>query len=824
MIQFSRPFLLLILLALPLIFLVKRHHKRSLILRTLTLALIVVSLAGPESARRFTEHRAIFLIDRSASITETTDIESVRDQIAAVVDANPNYTFGSISFADTAKITEPVSDRFSATVTSDDLGVGTNLATAVDLALADAWHDRDTQLILVSDGRITEGLDQGLATARQVSVPICVLPVGTEIVTDLRMTKLVAPPVTTLNRPFTISATIVSKRDAQATLAVYRGNELLSASDVAINAGSNKLTLTDSLPSEGAYQYRISIKQEDDPIFENDTLTTTVHTTTLPNLLVVDPRDDAPVLSLLRAIGAAFVHKTSVPSISEIAAYHEILISDVNLADIPQQVVADLDRFVSDLGGGLLVIEGEKDVRGYAGGGIEDVLPISYTVPQKARTASMAIVFLLDRSASMRSRAQDAAKIDILKEAVAASVNLLDKDALVGVIAFNRDYQWLVPIQPVGDGSAIYDPLRSLEATGGTDIYYPIVAALNALDKVSARTKHVILFSDGKTIDEYRDYEGLFARLQGGDITLSAIAIGKTPNIPLLTSLIQAGHGPLYRAVDVTNLPQVSIEATQRLSRSRFVNGNVAVKGPLATGELSAIPEIRGHLLSYAKPSADVLLWAGEDPLFARWRMGSGQVAVLNTDLDGNWSDRWLAWGKAGLLLDTMLSSVEPITTSSLGLTGSGRITDGQIEVLADARNEEGGFANFLDLRAHLVSTGDERSMEQVAPGLYRAVFPAPCHGDCTIMITDNSRHRSTLVPMSLSYPAEYAGTGIDEETLHEIADATGGKILQDEVLPQPSTAKEMVVSTDIHSHFLIASLILFLADLVWRKIPLRRG
>ena len=91
-------------------------------------------------------------------------------------------------------------------------------------------------------------------------------------------------------------------------------------------------------------------------------------------------------------------------------------------------------------------------------------------------------------------------------------------------------------------------------------------------------------------------------------------------------------------------------------------------------------------------------------------------------------------------------------------------------------------------------------------------------------MITDNSRHRSTLVPISLSYPAEYAGTGIDEETLHEIADATGGKILQDEVLPQPSTAKEMVVSTDIHSHFLIASLILFLADLVWRKIPLRRG
>jgi len=264
----------------------------------------------------------------------------------------------------------------------------------------------------------------------------------------------------------------------------------------------------------------------------------------------------------------------------------------------------------------------------------------------------------------------------------------------------------MVPIQPVGDGSAIYEPLRSLEATGGTDIYYPIVAALDALDGVSARTKHVLLFSDGKTVDEYRDYDGLLARLQGTEVTLSTIAIGQTPNIPLLTALIQAGHGVLYSASDVRNLPQVSIEATQRLSRSRFVTDDVPVSGPLASGDLSTIPEIGGHVLTYAKPSAEVLLWAGEDPLFARWRIGSGQVAVLNTDLDSDWSRQWLAWGKAGLLLDTMISSVEPITTSALGLTGSGKIVDRQVEVLADARDKDGEFENFLDLSALLVGTG----------------------------------------------------------------------------------------------------------------------
>jgi len=110
--------------------------------------------------------------------------------------------------------------------------------------------------------------------------------------------------------------------------------------------------------------------------------------------------------------------------------------------------------------------------------------------------------------------------------------------------------------------------------------------------------------------------------------------------------------------------------------------------------------------------------------------------------------------------------------------------------------------------------------MEQVAPGLYRAVFSAPEHGDSTTMISDNTRHRSTLVPLTIPYSAEYTGTGIDEATLHEIADATGGRILKDEILPQPRLAKETVVSSDIHTHFLFASLALFLAELVWRKLP----
>ena len=112
--------------------------------------------------------------------------------------------------------------------------------------------------------------------------------------------------------------------------------------------------------------------------------------------------------------------------------------------------------------------------------------------------------------------------------------------------------------------------------------------------------------------------------------------------------------------------------------------------------------------------------------------------------------------------------------------------------------------------------------MGQVGPGLYRAVFPSPGCGDCTIVITDNTRQRSALVPLSVPYSSEYTGTGVDKETLQRDSGCHGRGVLRDEILPQPTSVKETVVSTDIHSYFLLASLALFLAELVWRKLPLR--
>ncbi len=73
---------------------------------------------------------------------------------------------------------------------------------------------------------------------------------------------------------------------------------------------------------------------------------------------------------------------------------------------------------------------------------------------------------------------------------------------------------------------------------------------------------------------------------------------------------------------------------------------------------------------------------------------------------------------------------------------------------------------------------------------------------------------------------AEYRATGIDEGVLRRIARVTGGRFLDDEILPTPPSGVEAITYTDVHSHFLLAALVLFLVELAVRKLPRkwRRG
>ena len=823
MIQLSTPYLLLA--ALPIVggilFLFLRRKSRP-VLRSIALLLLLLALAGPRISERRAEHNVVFLIDRSASVTLTSRDDATRGAIHRIVSEHPDWSFATIEFAGTAALAVPLgSSVFPLGVIPFD-GTASNLDAAVELGLSILPEGGANQLVLLSDGLFTDHVSVALSTAQLAGVPISALPVGSPSPADVALASLRGPSQVSVDRPFSIDIEIESAQAVDATLVVYRDDELLSLEEVSLGEGLTRFSVDDSIEGPVAHTYQAIVKAIDDPIPSNDTLSLLVAATGQPPVLVVDRFGKSRAPALVESLGLGFTHSEVIPSLEALSGYRQVVLTGLSFATLTGDELDAISSFIRDLGGGLLVIEGEEEVRGISEGGIEEFLPVSYMLPEKSREAQLALVYVLDRSSSMRSRVSGVEKIEILKEAAAASAALLDATTHVGIIAFNLEHEWTVPIAPVSS-SELYDALRGLEAIGGTDVYYPIVEALDRLEEIDVPSKHILLISDGKTVDEVRNYPGLVRRLQNlDDVTLSAIGVGQTMNVALLSALVEAGGGTLYRADDFSLLPQISIQATQRISRQRFVDGPVEVAGRLREQLGSDVPPLGGYVLTYPKPTADTSLWVGEDPIVSTWRVGLGAVTVLNTDLAGLGSKEWLAWPGLSELFEAILATTEPYQTSTLGLSTSIVRHPETIELLVDARDDDGTFANFLDLEVQLLPEGTAYKLVQMGPGLYVASIPLPPQGGYALHVIDHARQRSLTLPLTVPYPIEYRDLGPDLEALSRVAQATGGRLLEDNT---PLPAVEGGTSTTyspLHVPLLLAALGVFLLELVVRKWPSR--
>ncbi len=823
MISVSFPFLLI---AIPLIWilgwLIARSRGRPIpLLRLTALTLLILACAGLGVRLGHPQIDLILLVDRSASVERTERDIDIYARMEKLVAENPGFRAAVVGFARDSRIlsgfARPIAGSLSLPLPAD----ATNIVAGVALSLSLLPDDEPGEIVLMSDGHFSDDVDIAIGEAQLAGVPISVLPIGDDLPTDVSLVDFSGPGEVGIGRPFSLRLAIDAPQTSSVTIALYRGDRLVASRDMTVPPGRTTASFTDRLLQLGAYPYRAIVKGEDDPIPENDSLSLLVHTTDRPEVLLLtrDERSSLPVL--LDAVGLTYTRTANLPSLAGLAPYRQLILTGFPLDSLTGGESRRIERFVKDLGGGLLVIQGEEEVRGFAETKIDPLLPVSSLVPEEAERPSLAVVYLLDRSSSMSALTHQVAKIRILRDAAAASITLLPPDALAGVVAFNEAFRWLIPLSPVGDGTGIYGALRNLRADGGTDIYYPIVAALDRLETADARSKYIILISDGRTTSEERDYPGLFSRLAGSGVALSAIALGEYPNLELLRGLTDAGHGTLYHVVDFMKLPQLTMQVTERLSRSRFVIGEVEVSGPLiGSAGLGALPPLDGYVRTYPRAGARVLLSAGDDPLFSTWHVGLGSVSVLNTDLAGRWSDKWLDSPDMSRLFELMLKETEPLTMASAGLVGSVSIGDPTSSLVVDARDETGRFADFLDLQAKLVPEGDAFPVPQVAPGLYRGEFPTPVEGGHAIRLADRTTGRSGIFPFTVPYPPEYRKIGIDRERLKRVAAMTGGRLLlEDEALPslEGGETRRLI---PLFPYLLAAALAIYLIELVVRRWP----
>ncbi len=725
--RFQAPLALLLLLPLAGGAVLALRRARWLAGRVLTLALLVLALSGPELITREPVETVYVLLDLSASVAG--EAEAVLPQALGLLADRPARV-GVIGFAQGAQVLRPPGPLPIRDLPAPSLSPwGTDLAGAIDLALA-LLPEGPGELLLLSDGRATGGDVLG-ALAR--GIPVHVLPVGRG--DPVRLARLDAPQRVPPGE-IRLSAELVAAQGLRAEVVLTRDGREVGRREVELSPGVNALEFSDRPPGEGVYDYAVAVTGVEDPVPGNDILHCAVVVGTPPPVLLVGPNPSA--LDGWLAGAGIPARRAAALAPADLASARLVVLDDLPLAGLSPTVLVALRGWVAG-GGGLLAVLGRRATEGYVGPA-EGLLPVSFSVPEGVQEATVAIAFVLDKSASMAGRAGALQKIDLLKEAVAQAVEVMRPEDLVAAVAFDRDPKWLVGPAPVGEVEEdLYGALKELAPSGGTDLYPAVEQALAALAPLEARLKHILLVSDGRTVREGRDFSVLYREVADSGVGLTAIAVGQAPDTEVLTGLVQAAGGSLLLLPDIRELPQVLIRETQRVVRPRFVEGEFSVlPGPgaaaLDLGDLE-LPPLSGYTLTFPKPTAQVALVSGEaDPVLALGELGLGRVAALTCDLSGGWSERWLSSPALDGLLSRLVSALWP--QAELVAVGWSR-AGGKLTVTVDVA-AGGRWVDGLALTGALYGPEErELSFSQVAPGRYRARIPAPPPGAYLLVLSE---------------------------------------------------------------------------------------
>src|SRR4051794_1709668 len=189
--------------------------------RLVVLMLFVAILAGVRWQRQNKDVEVIVLRDISTSTSNMTDYPgqslttSLDDYLRSVADAKDKKgddRIGVIGFSNSALIDAMPNTKLQLdTRAIRSGGNGTDIASAIQLALATFHRDALHRLVLVSDGNSTTGdVDAAVNAAGAQGVPIDVMPLNYDVKNEVLVDRFIAPAWKRENEPFSIEVILRS--------------------------------------------------------------------------------------------------------------------------------------------------------------------------------------------------------------------------------------------------------------------------------------------------------------------------------------------------------------------------------------------------------------------------------------------------------------------------------------------------------------------------------------------------------------------------------------------------------------------------------------
>jgi Ca-activated chloride channel homolog len=540
---------------------------------------------------------------------------------------------------------------------------------------------------------------------------------------------------------------------------------------------------------------------------------------------------------------------TELPhALSELLQYDTVILDNAPGLGVSLAKMEAIEKYIRDSGGGLIMLGGDRSFGpgGYYRTPMERALPVNMDVPAKMTIPSLALVIVIDKSDSMggyigdASRggrpAQGTTKLELAKMASFSAITLLNPFDQVGLVAFNTDTEWVIPLTEAGDRERIGAKLSGLNHSGGTDVYKGMVEGFHALSQVKAIKKHLILLSDGLT--PKADFEGLVRQMAQQRITVSTVALGEDADKWLMSQVADWGHGRYYFANDAESVPRIFTSETILVARTlveehTFVPSVRQDHEVLRGIELQDLPPLRGYVLAYPKPAAEVLLVSDKaDPVLAVWRYGLGRTAAFTSDLRGRWGKAWVQWEDFGKFASQLVRWTQRKTLRQ-NMWMDVALRDAKSEITVDLYDNQDEFINNATLAGTVTISGKASTplaLEQTAPGRYKGNFAVNGMGEYFVTVSGTDGRGETIEPrttaFAIPYSAEYMPRPQNLQLLRKLADLTGGGLLH--VTDGTETLAELFqVSGDGHRPphslwyaLILAALVLYFFDIVARKLP----
>ncbi|OGA87604.1 MAG: hypothetical protein A3G27_18705 [Betaproteobacteria bacterium RIFCSPLOWO2_12_FULL_66_14] len=817
------------------------HTDRvALLLRAATLLILGSVFLRPALPQRLDRMNVVFLLDHSNSISPAARERALQFAEQAVGKARPGDRHGVLVFGSEAAVDQELSARGTVERPGKEVdGRATNIFNAVQLALAMLPAGQTNRIVLLSDGRQNAGNALAAAQAvkdagadlQYVAAP---LTFDREVVAE----AMVVPREVRFGEPFYAKVLVWSHKQAAGRLSLFRNGRFVGSQQVQLNAGKNVFSYRQALDVDGIHVYQAALDVDGDTIEENNRAIGTVLVRGRPQVLIAE-RDRTHARSLAAALRSQqlqvnVVDPAGIPS--EMAAlknYDGLILSNVSAIQLKPAQMALIRDYVRDHGGGLIMVGGDHSfgLGGYYQTPIEEALPVTMDVKQRVDVPNLSIVLSIDRSDSMTTRANGSITyLDLAKEAAHLVVDLLDENSEVGVMSWDTEFKWDVPLRQATNKNRIHNAIASIVSGGGTDGYPALREAYSILAPRPALLKHVIFLTDGQMRRE--QFQELIERMVRDQITVSSVAVGKWSDEKLLASIAQWGRGRFYRTEDSQSLPRIFAVETQLASNTTVVDQPFRPKltdpGHEATQDIDwkSMPPLGGYVATTPKSTAEqVLISHWEDPVLATWRYGLGRAAAFTSDASSRWSQQWQHWRDfnkfwAQLVRWTLRSGSTDRTTATV------ERRDGWGEVTVDALDPKGRFINFLEPQVGVVAPNRERTvvdLEQIGPGRYRGRFPASQEGVYLVgmaqRLDGQEAAGSQLSGLVVPYAQELRELGVDEALLREAAGLAGGGPMSDPSEVFSQGRRPFIVSLDLWPWLVALAALMLLVDVALRRL-----